>query len=381
MSLLLDAFKKSRQTKSGLPDSSLQSGAGLSLEEIPVGGAAATRIKSEADATELLARSVGRNLFGAKNPARSVASVGGINRNLLIALGGTILILGVGAAYLWYLGLFDSTPPIRPRLPPAPMVAAPVPPIAPPARIVAAPQSAANVADRAPSDVATATPTASPSKSRLAHTPSRKQQPPEPRQATELASSSQHGAESLNSVIGNAYRAYRSGNFDESRLLYISVIDRDRQNADALLGLGAIAQRLGEDSTAAQYYLRVLEIDPRNAVANAGMSALSRNPNSESLLKGLLREQRDSAALHFALGNIYAGQSRWGDAQTAYFNAYTIDSKNAELALNLAVSLDHLGQEKMAAQYYQRALELDVNNQFHGLNHEQIAQRAKELAR
>lgn len=182
-------------------------------------------------------------------------------------------------------------------------------------------------------------------------------------------------------MISNAYRAYRNGNYDESRLLYVSVMNRDKQNADALLGLGAIAQRQGEDSTAAQYYLRVLAIDPRNAVANAGMSSLSQNPNSESLLKGLLREQRDSAALHFALGNIYASQSRWGDAQTAYFNAYTIDSKSAELAMNLAVSLDHLGQKKMAIEYYQRALELDGNNHSQVLNHQQIAQRLEELAR
>jgi len=381
MSLLLDAFKKSRQTKSDLPGDSPQSGGGLALEDLPAAMSATTGVKTEADASELLARNAGRNLFSAKSNVSATPKIGGINRNLLIALAGTILILFVGAAFFWYLDSFSTTPPVLPRMPPVPIVAAPAPSPTPPAQIVAAPQTADDAVNDAPSSTTTVTPATSPRKSASAHRPQRNNKQPAAQQRAAVAIDKQQEAESLDSLIGNAYRAYRSGNYDESRLLYVSVMNKDKQNADALLGLGAIAQRLGEDSTAAQYYLRVLALDPRNAVANAGISSLSKNPNSESLLKGLLREQRDSAALHFALGNIYASQSRWGDAQTAYFNAYTIDSKNAELAMNLAVSLDHLGQEKMAVGYYQRALELDDGKQSRALNHEQIAQRLEELAR
>ena len=189
----------------------------------------------------------------------------------------------------------------------------------------------------------------------------------------------------LDPLINNAYLAYRSGKLKEARQMYLEVHAKDARNTDALLGLAAIAQLQGEDRLAAQYYLRVLTLEPRNAVAHAGMSALSTDENSESRLKSLLREQSDSAALHFALGNIYAGQSRWGEAQSAYFNAYTLDSNNAELSYNLAVSLDHLGQNKLAVQFYQRALQLDLAGSDHPhsstLDHAQISQRVKELAR
>jgi uncharacterized protein HemY len=158
------------------------------------------------------------------------------------------------------------------------------------------------------------------------------------------------------------------------------MLGKDGQNSDALLGLAAIAQQRSEDRIAAQYYLRVLNLDPRNAVANAGMSALSNNDNYESRLKTLLREQGNSAALHFALGNLYAEQSRWGEAQQAYFNAYTLDTKNADLAFNLAVSLDHLGQGQLAAQHYQRALQLDQSHSAN-FNHAKISQRIDELLR
>ncbi len=60
--------------------------------------------------------------------------------------------------------------------------------------------------------------------------------------------------------------------------------------------------------------------------------------------------------MHFALGNLYARQSRWSAAQQAYFRAYATEPDNADFIFNLAVSLDHLHQNKLAAQYYQMAL-------------------------
>lgn len=182
-------------------------------------------------------------------------------------------------------------------------------------------------------------------------------------------------------LLGDAYLAYRGGKLDEAQQLYLSMLKKDMQNSDALLGLATIAQQRGESQMAAQYYARVLALDPRNALANAGMSALSADDErNESRLKTLLREQGNSATLHFALGNLYAGQSRWGEAQQAYFNAYTLEPANAEFAFNLAVSLDHLGQKKLAAQHYQRALELDQAHAA-GFDHTQISQRAQELMR
>ena len=187
-------------------------------------------------------------------------------------------------------------------------------------------------------------------------------------------------AESIDPLLNDAYLAYRKGKFEQAQQLYRKALGLDARNADALLGLAVIAQRRGQDKEAAYYYSRALALDPRDAVAQAGMSALNADDNSESRLKNLLNEQQNSASLHFALGNQYAEQSRWGEAQQAYFKAYRLEPGNAELIFNLAVSLDRLGQNASAAQYYQSALQLDASHSA-GFDHAQTTQRIQALTR
>ena len=57
------------------------------------------------------------------------------------------------------------------------------------------------------------------------------------------------------------------------------------------------------------------------------------------------------------LGNVYASQSLWTQAQAAYFEAHRLDPGNADIAHNLAVSLDRIGQPRIAATMYRRALD------------------------
>lgn len=371
MSLLLDARKKSQQARSSQGADGAHSGHEFSLEEYPNLGPDTSGSHSIAESSGDIARNTGKNLFRAKSPAAS--RTGGINRNLLFALGGTVLLLAAGAGFLWYIDSAGSNPPLQPR--PA---AAPVAPVPAPAPIAAAPEHKLAAKSGVPVT------TEKTGRRRQASQSARNKTKPSP-QSTGLVNIKQNQNEVLDSLIGNAYRAYRGGKLVEAREMYLEALGRDERNTDALLGLGAIAQLQGEDRSAAQYYMRVLTLDPRNAVANAGMTALSTDENSESRLKYLLGEQRDSAALHFALGNIYAGQSRWAEAQSAYFDAYTLDSKNAELAYNLAVSLDHLGQNKSAVQLYQRAIELDLagGKLPHSANLDlaKISQRVEELTR
>ena len=84
---------------------------------------------------------------------------------------------------------------------------------------------------------------------------------------------------------------------------------------------------------------------------------------TESRLKTLI-ERAPSAGLYQTLGNLYAEQNRWGDAQTAYYEAFRTAPANADYAYNLAVSLDRLHQPQAALGYYEKALSLAGNSRF-----------------
>lgn len=364
MSLLLDARKKSQGGGTSPPESS------LSLEP-------STPVTPASDTASLeTARSASQNLFKAK---ATVSAGGQVNRNLIIALLGTVILLGAGGAYVWY-AISANDRPAMPSMPRA-VVMTPPSKIEPSTPIPAEPKSDRLVAAMAtPNSTDKAPPVALHTKKKSAASLSALlPASPSAGQSVKVSLDRTDTMNSLDALLGNAYQAYLNGRFDQAQSLYREVLNQDPRNADALLGLAAIAQHRGADTLAVQYYGKVLTIDPRNAVANAGMSALTTDENRESRLKMLLNEQSDSPSLYFALGNQFAEQSRWGEAQQAYFNAYKLEPNNAELAFNLAISLERLGQKKLSSQYYQRALKLDTGNSA-GFDHAAIEKHAQQLA-
>jgi Flp pilus assembly protein TadD len=373
MSLLLDARKKSQQALSTSGEEGYSAGRELSLE--PPSGAAAQSASPSASLPaadpfgDNTARKAGQNLFKAKSPVPS-NTFASINRKVLIALGLVVIFLVAGAGYVWYIISPDNSQSVRAIPFPPPHIESPpttaqshnnlVPEITSPQR-----NSSGN------------TPIAKSSHTRKTDARAKSPLPPAP-QNNSVHVLEQHQDEPIDALLHNAYLAYRSGKLEQAQQQYREALNLDSSNTDALLGLAVIAQRRGMDSMAAHYYAKVMALDPRNAVANAGMSALTTDDNRESRLQTLLNEQQDSASLHFALGNYYAGLARWGEAQSAYFDAYKLEPDNAELAFNLASSLDHLGQKKLAAQYYERALQLDAGKQA-AFDHAKILTRIEAL--
>ena len=162
-------------------------------------------------------------------------------------------------------------------------------------------------------------------------------------------------------LINTAYSEYNKGNYTVAEAAYQGVLKDMPENRDALLGMAAIAWRKGNVQGAYEYYLKVLKLYPKDTVAATGIISLQDYADplrSESIIKLMLREQPDMAFLHFALGNNYAAQSRWPEAQQAFFEAWRLQSDNPDYAYNLAVSLDQIGQARAAMDYNRKALEL-----------------------
>lgn len=226
---------------------------------------------------------------------------------------------------------------------PAPVTAAPAPER--PALPSAAPPPAAQ-------DVRTGAPAAAPTP---LPTPERAR--PASGLPAPAAGAPQFQADPQSTLLTHAWAAYQRGAFDEAGQAYARA-NRGGKSVDALLGLAAVAGAQNRDAEAQHLYRQVLDLDPRNPVAQAALLDLLGNTDTaatESRLKTLI-EREPGPQLYQTLGNLYAGQQRWGEAQAAYYEAVRTAPENADYAFNLAVSLDQLRQYPAALAYYEKAL-------------------------
>ncbi len=185
----------------------------------------------------------------------------------------------------------------------------------------------------------------------------------------------------LNPELGAAYQALLAGNMTEAKQKYELVLQQDPTNIDAELGLATIAAKNNNPAEAARRYKRVLELSPKNAYAIAGNAALLNDlPQTENQLRTQIAQQPQSAPLAAALGNVFASQNRWNEAQQAYFDATRIDTNNPDYAFNLAVSLDQINQPKLALENYQKALTL-ANVRPSQFSKDAVATRIAELSK
>lgn len=155
-----------------------------------------------------------------------------------------------------------------------------------------------------------------------------------------------------------AFEAFQRGDDGSAMSAYQRVLAREPRNRDAMLGAAAVYMRGQAYEQAAAGYLEVLRRYPRDPVAQSALISLQDDIDpvaAETRVKMLLGASPEDPNLHFSLGNLYAEQGRWPEAQQAYFQAYDLDGENPDYAFNLAVSLDRLAQHAAAREYYERA--------------------------
>ena len=387
MSLLLDALKRAEQEKlakqadrpandSPAPHTSAPPTAtkrepanAASLELQPIAPALAM---GATGASAKPGAATAQAVFQAKAPPAQASEP--TRKSIVLWIAGlviVILIAGIGGYVWWSLAALQPTiTTLRPRPAPTPPPASgnPLPPkldtLVPGAIAPGTPRT-----DATASLPATAIPPAP----APAPAPPVEEPTPAPRTTGELAARLVKDAPPTPSLraapaekarvpteIAVGYDALRVGDLPAARRSYIAALAADPASLDAQLGLATLEARVGNTAGAANHYRRALELDPRNATALAGLASIA-DMSQPEMLEGQLRADLarypQSAALHFALGNLYAARARWEEAQGAFFEALRLEPANADILYNLAVAMDHMGQSKLAADYYRRALD------------------------
>ena len=301
-------------------------------------------------------------------PARAAAGIqagGELNSGIgvyardhpLVIFGGVAGLFAIAFGGYVYLQIFHPGFFIRqPTAIPAQIVRTPPPPAAP-QPIATAPLLQSTVAT-APSPPPEAAPPPSPPKPVAVPPAPKAERPPPTRNAIVVKRG--EAAPSVNPQLSDAYAALQTGRFDSATQLYSQLARADPKSIDALLGLAAIAMQEGKTEEASRHYQAILAVDPRHALAQSGLIALMGRADplaAESQLKQLIVRE-PSAFLFFTLGNLYADQSLWAQAQQAYFQAHHLEPHNPDYAYNLAVGLEHVSQPRLAVGFYRRAVEL-----------------------
>ncbi len=327
-------------------------------------------------------------MFAAKQAEPLPAdSASGKSKAIIAIAAGAVVLLAAGGGYVWYEINKDPGPIARAPLPvSAPRPVTPASAVAPPG---AGAEARAARGDAVP-------PVTLPKPGDVA--PSTAKAKPQPKAAEQLVMSLLNESADAKPApplklartieaparlpeVSQGYDALKRGDAAAARKFYEAAIAADASSLDAHLGLATAAARSGDRDTAARHYRRALALDPKNPAAIAGLAALAdfnRPEGLEEQLRADLTRYPQSPALHFTLGNLYASQSRWNEAQAAYFEAYRLDPDSADLAYNLAVSLDHLGQSRLAADFYQRAL-VASGRQAAQFDKGQVSRRIAEL--
>lgn len=158
--------------------------------------------------------------------------------------------------------------------------------------------------------------------------------------------------------VSEGYAAFNAGELDRARIAYERALRADPRNPDALHGLAALARQNGDEVKVKQLMRRIADVAPDDASAQVALSESVDPAMQEARLLNIAAAQPQSAPTALALGNLYASQARWREAQQAYFNAWTLAPDQPDHAYNLAVSLDQLRQSRLALQYYREALSL-----------------------
>ncbi|MEY3885397.1 MAG: hypothetical protein RIS87_1172 [Pseudomonadota bacterium] len=185
--------------------------------------------------------------------------------------------------------------------------------------------------------------------------------PPDPSKNPQVMLISHMPTTVIEEALLEAYQALNHREYVVAQQRYQQVLQGDMHNIDALLGMAVIAQQQKRDADAQDWNEKVLEVEPRNAIALSLMASHRANDDiiaEESKLKSMLAQQPEAASFHTTLGNLYANQNQWQEAQEAFFNACRFAPNNADYAFNLAISLDHMTKYSLALEQYQRALQL-----------------------
>lgn len=166
--------------------------------------------------------------------------------------------------------------------------------------------------------------------------------------------------------VADAYRKIHD--FKKSKELYLKVLDMEKDNAYALIGLGHLNYDFKEYRDALYYWTRIYELYNKD---NVDIRVLTSIGNCHRKLKtfeegtkyfeyALEREPKNFYAL-FGLADCYRGLNQQFKSITYWNRILEIDPKNKVILTRAGDAYRTTGNYEEAKKYYNKALEIDFD--------------------
>ncbi len=161
----------------------------------------------------------------------------------------------------------------------------------------------------------------------------------------------------------SAERAMSLGRFASAVTMFDDLYELNKNDARVLMGRAVSLQNVGRFDEAMQMYEELSKIEPDNIDAKVNMLGLLGTRYPSIALRRLLDLHKSNKSNVVLTAQIAIAYAKTGDAASAlrYLGmAASMEPDNANHVFNMAVISDKAGDEKKAAYYYEKALELDT---------------------
>lgn len=166
-------------------------------------------------------------------------------------------------------------------------------------------------------------------------------------------------------VLAQAYAQHQTGQLEEARAGYESVLAREPSNFTALQLLGVLALQAARPAEAAEHFSRALQVAPGNAAAHNNLGEARRRvgrlEDAEACFREAVSRDPGYAEAHFNLASLLRRLGRHEEAALSYRSAISIKPAFAEAHLRLGETLNALGHPEQAIEALRAALALDAD--------------------